>query len=96
MLFSSIYNERWKYINVKEVVEYMQKKWTKSKYPNILLQLLIKSLLWNINLDDLISQWNITILNKKTPVFLGSCGTLFDFGFTIWPRHNLFFSYPAL
>ena len=96
LLFPSVYNEIWEYINVREVAEYMRKEWTQGECPDLLLQPLIKSLSRSTNLGDLVSRWNITILNEKTPAPPGGRGTLFDFGFTARPGHNPFFSHPTL
>lgn len=96
LLIPSTYNEVWEYINIREVAEAMKEEWTKGECPDILLQPLIKSLSRSTNLGDLVSRWNVTILNEKTPVPSGNRGTLFDFGFTARPDHNPFFHIPQV
>lgn len=56
LLFPSMYNKIWEYINVKEVAEYMEKEYTQSKCPDLLFKLLIKLLLRSTNFSDLVLQ----------------------------------------
>ena len=71
LLFPSIYNEVWRYINLNEVFDKMRSIWLRDgvQVPDSLKGPLVKSLRRTENLFDKVNVWNVELLssggNKK-------------------------------